>query len=353
MQTKRLAARLLLVPFFLFTAYGCVFFSSLNATKTGLTSEGKTTLSLYSARVPELISPVLKAYTKKTGVQFKLHTDKAAVLATKLEAEGASSSVDLFLTVDAGNLWAAAEKGLLAPTQSVVLEKNIPANYRDSKGRWFGMSLRARTIVYAAKKVKAASLSTYEDLGSSKWAGKLCLRTSKKVYNRSLVAGMLATTDASKVKQVVTGWADNLATSVFSNDTKLLQAIADPASPCAVGVVNTYYLGRLVKKDSAFPVNIHWPNQASTGVHVNVSGIGITKHSKNKKAAAAFMEWLSGTEAQGLFADLNMEFPANSSVSASTLVKKWGNFTASKVPLEQLGRLQLAAVKLMNEAKYK
>ena len=328
----------------------CIFFQS---NKKDNRAETPPTLSLYSARIPELINPVLSAYTKKTGVEFRLHTDKAAKLATRLKVEGEASNVDLFLTVDAGNLWAAAEKGLLAPIASDKLNANIPAQYRDSLGRWFGMSLRARTIVYAPAKIDQKSLTTYEDLADSKWAGKLCLRTSKKVYNRSLVASMLAQASPEATEKTVAGWVENLATSVFSNDTKLLEAIADPASPCAVGIVNTYYLGRLLKKDDAFPVQIFWPNQATTGVHVNVSGIALTKYSKNKAAAIAFIEWLSGSEAQGLFADLNMEFPANPMLKPSTLVQTWGTFRPSKVKLEQLGKLQLAAVKLMNEAGYK
>ncbi len=332
----------------------CIFFSTPEKNDANIGKEKNApTLSIYSARVPELINPVLEAYTKKTGTKFKLHTDSAAKLATKLEIEGKSSSVDLFLTVDAGNLWAAAEKNLLQPIGSSVVEANIPTNYRDNDGLWFGISLRARTIVYAPSKVSANALSTYEDLAKSKWAGKLCLRTSKKIYNRSLVASMLSESKTKEVQKTISGWVENLATSVFSNDTKLLKAIADKASPCALGIVNTYYLGRLLKKDPSFPVKVFWPNQATSGVHVNVSGIGITKYSRNKAAAVAFVEWLSGSEAQGLFADLNMEFPANPELKATTLVRDWGDFIPSKVPLQQLGKLQLAAVKLINEAKYK
>jgi iron(III) transport system substrate-binding protein len=225
-------------------------------------------LVVYSARKEHLVKPLFDAYTKKTGVNIKYITDKAAPLLARLQAEGKNSPADMLITVDAGNLWQAAERGVLAPVQSAVLNKNIPAHLRDKKGRWYGLSVRARTIVYATDRVKDGELNTYEGLADSKWKGRLCLRTSKKVYNQSLVAMMIAQKGEKEAEAIVKGWVANLATAPFSNDTKTMKAIA--AGQCDVGIVNTYYYGRLMKKTPDTKLALFWPNQNDRGVHVNM-----------------------------------------------------------------------------------
>lgn len=198
---------------------------------------------VYTARIDELIKPVFDAYTAKTGVKVKFITDKEAPLMARLQAEGANTPADLLITVDAGNLWQAEQMGILKPLQSTVIEQNIPSQYRSSTGSWTGLSLRARTIVYSTERVKPAELSTYEALADSAWASRLCLRTSKKVYNQSLTATLIETHGAAKTETILKGWVDNLATDVFADDTALLQAI--DAGQCDVGLVNTYYFARL------------------------------------------------------------------------------------------------------------
>lgn len=308
-------------------------------------------LVVYSARNEQLIQPVFLAYTKETGVQIRFITDKEGPLLERLKAEGANTPADILLTVDAGNLWHAAREGVLAPVTSQVLKENIPAHLRDSEDRWFGFSIRARTIVYNTRTVSPAELSTYEELGGPKWKGRLCLRTSKKVYNQSLVAMMIAELGEARTQTVVASWVRNLATDVFSDDTKMMEAIA--AGQCDVGIANTYYYGRLMRKEPGLPLALFWANQKDRGVHVNVSGAGVVAHGTRKAAAVKFLEWLSSEKAQQLFADLDMEYPVNPRVRPSPTVAAWGTFKQDLINVSKAGELQLQAVKLMDRAGYK
>lgn len=306
---------------------------------------------VYSARKEHLIKPLFDAYQKKTGIKIKYITAKAGVLFEKLRSEGPNTPADMLITVDAGNLWNAAKAGLLTRVDSETLNSNIPAHLKDPENRWFGLSVRARTIVYNTKKVKPADLSTYENLADSKWKNRLVLRTSKKVYNQSLVASLIATHDESAAEKIVRGWVNNLAIKPFANDTKVMEAIA--AGIGDVGIVNTYYFGRLMKKKPHLPLALFWPGQNGTGVHVNISGAGITTHAKNKAEAIRFLEWLSSAEAQSVFAGANMEYPANANVKAAPIVQAWGAFKANPMNVALYGQLQSDAIKLMDRAGYK
>ncbi len=306
---------------------------------------------VYSARIEQLIKPMFDAFTKETGIKVRYLTDKEGPLLERLKAEGKSTSADVLLTVDAGNLWQAAKEGLLKPVDSKVLEANIPPYLQDPQNRWFGLSVRARTIVYNKNKVKPSELSTYEALGDPEWKGRLCLRTSKKVYNQSLVAMMLAEHGEAKTEKIDESWVSNLATDPFADDTKAMEAVA--AGQCDVTVVNTYYFGRLMEKNPKLPLAIFWPNQKGTGVHVNVSGAGIAAHAKNEKGAIKLLEFLSSEKAQNLFADANMEYPANPKIKPDPAVASWGDFAQNRINVARAGELQAAAVKLMDRADYK
>jgi iron(III) transport system substrate-binding protein len=312
---------------------------------------GAAEVVVYSARNEQLIKPLFDAYTKESGVQVKFITDKEGALLQRLKAEGQNTPADVLLTVDAGNLWEAAREGLLQPVQSKVLSVNVPAHLRDPGNQWFGLSVRARTIFYNPRQVKPAELSTYEDLGNPKWKGRLCLRTSKKVYNQSLVAMLIAEHGEAKTEEIVKSWVANLATDPFPDDTKMLEAVA--AGQCDVGIANTYYFGRLMEKKPSLSLAVFWPNQKGGGVHVNVSGAGVTKHAKQGKEAVALLEWLSSTKAQNLFADVNMEYPVNPSVKPDPAVAAWGSFKQNVINVSKAGELQAAAVKLMDRAGYK
>ena len=303
---------------------------------------------VYSSRIDELIKPVFDAYTKKTGVAIKFITDKEAPLIARLKAEGANTPADLLITVDAGNLWQAEQEGVLQPTKSDIIDANIPAQYRSSTDSWTGLSLRARTIFYSTERVKPEELSTYEALADKNWEGRLCLRTSKKVYNQSLTATLIEAHGAEKTEEIVKGWVNNLATDVFPDDTALLQAI--DAGQCDVGIVNTYYFGRLHAQNPQLKAKLFWPNQQDRGVHVNLSGIGLTKHAPNPDAARKLVEWMTSAEAQSIFADINMEYPANPDVKPSAEVAAWGEFKADTIPVEVAGKRQAEAIKMMDRA---
>ena len=310
-----------------------------------------TPVVVYSARAEQLIKPIFDAYTAETGIPVQYTTDSEQPLIQKLKAEGQTSPADLLLTVDVGNLWYAAEEGVLRPVSSEVLAANIPANLRDPEQQWFAMSVRARTIVYDTRAVDPAELVGYADLADPKWQGRLCLRTSAKVYNQSLVAMLIAELGEARTEEIVRGWVANLATDVFPNDTKLLQAIE--AGQCAVGIVNTYYFGRLQKDNPEIPIGVFWPGADTGGVHVNVSGAGVTRHAKNPDGALALLEWMSQPAAQRMLGGDNMEYPANPAVAPHPLVAAWGDFTPNTMNVAAAGEYQAQAVRLMDRAGYR
>ncbi len=312
-------------------------------------------LIVYSSRAEHLIQPVFDLYTEQTGTEIQFITDKAGVLIERLKQEGESTPADVFITVDAGNLGYAAAEGLLLPLESTVLEVNVPEHLRDEQNRWTGLSLRARTIVYSTERVAPEELSSYEALGDEAFEGFLCLRTSKKVYNQSLVAMLIAEHGEEKTQQIVESWVNNLAVAPLSNDTKVMEAIV--AGQCDVGIVNTYYYGRLKAKNPDLPLALFWPNQeaeegAAKGVHVNISGAGVVKYSKRPAAAQALVEWMASDDAQAIFGGVNQEYPINPAIPVDPEVKSWGEFKASEQPLSQAFELQPAAVKLMDRAGY-
>lgn len=321
-----------------------------NAAEAVNTSE-PVTLTVYSARKEHLIKPLFDLYTEKTGTKIQYITDKASPLLSRLKSEAENTPADMLITVDAGNLWKAAEDGVLRTVESSVLETNVPENLQDDKNQWFGLSIRARTIVYAKDRVKEGELTTYEGLADDHWNGRLCLRTSKKVYNQSLVASMISNLGEEKTESIVAGWVNNLATDVFSNDTKAMNAVQ--AGQCDATVVNTYYFGRLQKKAADENLAIFWPNQNDRGVHINISGAGVTKHAKNPEAAIDLLEWLSSEQAQQQFAQLNQEYPVNTQVPAADDVVAWGEFKRDSLNVSEAGRLQPAAVKLMDRVNYR
>jgi iron(III) transport system substrate-binding protein len=305
---------------------------------------------VYSARSHYGQEPAFEAFTKETGITIQSFGGNSAELFERLRAEGDKTSADVLITVDAGELWRAAQAGLFAPIDSTILQANIPAHLRDPENRWFGLTVRARTIMYNPQTVKPEELSTYEALGDPKWKDRLCLRTSSHIYNQSLLATMIKRQGEEKVEAMVRRWVANNPT-LINSDTRILEAIA--AGQCDVGLTNSYYLGRLLDKDPTFPVRPFWANQQSTGTHVNISGAGITAHSKKRASAQKLIEFLSRPDSQQLFVNSNFEYPANPKTPLHPILAAWGTFKQDDINVATAGEFQVAAVKLADRAGYK
>ena len=328
------------------------FIAAWLALALGTLASATEEIVVYSARSEHLIKPLFDVYTQQTGTVIRYISGQAGGLIERLEKEGKNTPADLLITVDAGNLWHAANRGLLMPVNSDILKKNIPAHLRDPQNQWFALSVRARSIVYSTQRVNLTNLSSYEALAMENWKGRLCLRTAKKVYNQSLVAMMIAHNGEVATQKTVKGWVANLAMPPTSSDTKAIEAVI--SGQCDVTIVNSYYLGRLIKKHGAdYPARLFWANQNGRGTHVNISGAGITRHSKNKASAAKLLEWLSGRPAQAILAKSNFEYPANPQVPPAPIVQAWGQFKQDTRNVAEAGKLQTTAVKLMDRAGYK
>jgi iron(III) transport system substrate-binding protein len=304
---------------------------------------------VYSARHYGQMETAFAEFTKETGIEVRFTFGSDAELRERLKAEGRFTPADVLFTVDAANLWLAAQEGILRPINSDVLESNIPDYLQDPSNQWYALSLRIRTIAYHPDRVNPAEISTYESLADPKWAGRICWRPSTKSYTQSLVSSLIVHHGYDKAKEIVSGWAKN-SKEYIDSDTKILEAIA--AGGCDVGVVNHYYLARLLDKDANFPVKLLWANQDDRGVHVNASGAGVTTYARHPENAIRLLEWLSTERGQRLFADSNFEYPANPAVTPHELIKSWGEFKRDTVQISEIGSLQADAVKLMNEAGY-
>ncbi|KDP89117.1 iron deficiency-induced protein A [Cupriavidus sp. SK-3] len=315
-------------------------------------------LNLYTARHYQTDEALYANFTKQTGIKINRIEGQEDPLLERIKSEGANSPADVFITVDIGRLWRAQQAGVFAPLKSSVLDSRIPANYRDPNGDWFGFSARARVIAYNKAAVKPGDIKSYEDLADPKWKGKLCIRSSGHVYNLSLMSSLIAHDGEARTEQWTRGVVANLARAPKGGDTDQLKAVA--AGECDIAVANTYYIARILKsakpedKAVAEKLGVVWPNQASQGVHMNISGGGMLKHAPNKASARAFLEYLSSDEAQRYFADGNNEWPVVESVKISNpALEAMGSFKADKINVAELGKYQPQAQKVADKAGYK
>jgi iron(III) transport system substrate-binding protein len=335
-----------------------IFLVGITGTPTSLKGADQF-VNIYSARKEALILPLLKRFKKESGINYRLVTGKADGLLKRLEIEGSLSPADLFITVDAGRLQRAKQAGVLQPIDSPTLKQRIPSSLRDRENYWFGMSQRARTIIYNMKNVDTANLSTYEDLASPAWKGKLCIRSSGSVYNQSLVASMIEVNGIKNTESWARGLVQNFARPPTGGDTDLLKATA--AGQCDIALANTYYLGRMInskissERKSAQNLSVFWPNQGEgdRGVHVNVSGAGVTKYARNKKEALSLLEFLVTDESQEWYAEINNEYPVVKGAGISKTLESFGTFKADSINLTILGVNNPAAVKLMDRAGWR
>lgn len=307
-------------------------------------------LQIYTARHYDLEGAFGK-FTDETGITVEFISGDDAELLERLKAEGDDGPADLFMTVDAGNLWNAARQDELAAVDSPALEEAVPEDLRDPKGRWFGLAMRARTVTYNPDNVDPSEFDTedtYAGLADPKWAGRLCMRDATSSYTQSLVASLIDLHGRDRTLEIVEGWVAN-DVEIMSNDVLLLEAI--DAGVCDVGINNHYYLAREKEENPDLAVELFWASQDGAGTHVNISGAGVVSSSDNPEQAQRLVEWLA-TDGQNAFVDANHEFPVNPAVEPEPMIAAFGEFTRMPLNAEAYGDLNAEAVDLLAEAGY-
>ena len=336
----------------LFVLWSC---GSKSETEGGEATKG--VVNVYSHRHYPSDQELFKKFTETTGIEVNVVKAKADELMSRMETEGQDSPADILLTVDAGRLQRAKAKGLLQAVESEVINQQVPAAFRDKDNMWVGMTIRARLIAYAKDRVNAEDLSTYEALTEPKWNGKVLVRQSNNIYNQSLLASMIANKGEEGALAWAKGMVENMARDPKGNDRDQMKEVVKGTGD--VAVVNSYYIGLLLHKgDSAEravgeQIGVFFPNQETTGTHINISGAGVAKHSPNKENAVKFLEFLTSQEAQEVFASANFEYPVNPNVKPSELLQGWGEFKADTADFGKIGELNTKAVQLFDQAGWK
>jgi iron(III) transport system substrate-binding protein len=310
-------------------------------------------VNIYSYRQPELIKPLTDAFTAQTGVKVNV-AFLAKGMIERLAAEGDRSPADLVFTVDIARLSAVVEGGFTAPVESDVLDANVPENLRDPDGHWFGLTTRARIIYVSKERVSDGEVTTYEDLASPKWEGRICTRSGTNAYNVALTSAVIEHKGMEGAKTWLQGVKNNLARKPQGNDRAQVKAIW--SGQCDISVGNIYYMGQMLadeeQKEWADSVRIVFPTFEDGGTHVNVSGVALIKSAPNKDNAIMMMEFLSSPTAQEIYAAANFEYPIAPGTQADPLVQSWGTFTADDVNLMTLAANRPAALKLIEEVDF-
>lgn len=332
----------------------CLVYALPLENATSLKKEESGEVNVYSYRQPFLIKPMLDAFTKETGVKVNVKFAKEG-LVEKLLQEGEYSPADVLLTVDIARLKELADKNLVQPLNSDVIEKNIPAQYQSKDNRWFALTLRSRGVYSSRDRVgKLGADFDYLDLASPKWKGKICTRSGKHPYNISLVSAMIARHGEAKTKVWLEGVKSNLARKPQGNDRAQMKAIYEGL--CDVSLGNSYYLGKMLEdknqKAWADAIYLNYPAQNKQGTHVNISGMAMAKFAPNKQNAQQLMEFLTSDAAQQMYAQLNFEDPVKVGVERSPLVSSWGEYRADTLPLEEIADNHKNAMKLLDEVKF-
>ncbi|MDZ7642674.1 MAG: Fe(3+) ABC transporter substrate-binding protein [Desulfurivibrio sp.] len=313
-------------------------------------------VNLYSARQEALIKPLLDRFTAESGIKVNLVAGKAAALLQRLQSEGRHTPADVLLTVDAGNLRRAKSAGIFQPVSSPLLAEAVPAALRDPEGHWYGLSRRARVIVYAKERFEPATIDSYQDLADPGLGQRICIRSSSNIYNQSLVAAMIVHQGEEATEEWARGLVANMARPPQGGDRDQIRAVA--AGQCDLAVVNTYYLGGMINgsaadQEAVARVGLIWPDQDGYGTHINVSGAGVTRYADNYDNAVKLLEFLVGEEAQRWYAAANYEFPVRPGVDLAETVAAWGEFRADDINLALLGEYNPLAVRLMDRAGWR
>jgi iron(III) transport system substrate-binding protein len=329
----------------------------IGALATAGASAGDQVVNLYSARHYQTDERLYDEFTEETGIEVNRVEGKGDVLMARLASEGRNSPADVFITVDAGNLWRAEEAGLFQPVASKVLTERVPANLRHPDGYWFGFSTRARVIVYNKDQIDPAEISTYEDLADPKWKGKVCIRSSGSIYNQSLLASMIANDGEDAAEAWAKGVVANFARDPQGGDTDQIKAVA--AGECALALANSYYYARFMNSDDpddqavVEKTGVIFPNQDGRGTHVNISGGGVLAHAPHKEAAIKFLEYLASDSAQVYFANGNNEYPVAPSGAKNPALEKLGPFKVDPINVSAYGEYQPEAQRIFDRAGWR
>ena len=331
--------------------------AAVMASTLAISAAHAASVNLYSARKEALIKPMLDQFTAQTGIQVRLLTGSGDALLARLQNEGANTPADLFLTADAGNLHRAAEAKVFQPLGSTIAVNALPEYLHGTDQLWVGLSLRARPIFYSIDRVDPAQLNGYADLATPAWKGKVCIRSSDNIYNQSLTGALIEHWGEAATESWARGLVANFAKPPVGGDRDQISAVA--AGMCDLAVANTYYYGLMQassdakEREAASKVAIFWPDQAAHGTHINVSGIGLTRHAKNVDEARQLVEFFLSAEAQAWYAATNNEYPAVDAVGWSERLQSWGSFKQDRLPMAVLGENNAAAVRLMNRAGWR
>ena len=310
-------------------------------------------LTLFTERHYDVDQQLYDRFFEETGIKVNVVSAHADELMNRLATEGEDTAADVLMMADVGRLHVAAERDLLQAVISETLNANIPENFRQPEGLWFGLTMRARILVYHPDRVAVSELSTYEALTEPQWHGRVVTRTSTNVYSQSLVASMIAINGVEATRTWIQGLVRNFAHSPRGNDRDQAKQVMNGEAD--VAIMNTYYMGRMLnssdlyEREVAETLRVFFPNQTTTGTHINLSAAGVTKHAKNQANAIRFLEFLSGESAQGIFASANFEYPVNPRVEMDELLKSWGAFNAQDINLALLGVHAAQAAILMDE----
>ena len=313
-------------------------------------------VNIYSARHYPADEQLFARFTEETGIAVNQIKGTGSELMERIKLEGEQSPCDLFVTVDAGNLWRAQDQGIYQPVSSPELEQHIPANLREPGGLWFSFAKRARVFVYDTAKVKAEDLSTYEDLASDKWKKRILIRSSNNIYNQSLVASIIHNDGAEAAQNWCNGIVANMARKPKGGDIDQINALV--AGEGDIAVSNTYYFARMLSGDDDAlkakleKCKVFFPNQGTRGTHVNVSGAGVAKYSPNKDNAIKFLEFMISPEAQAIFAGANFEYPVRDGAEQAKVIASWGDFKEDEINVVELGRNNAEAVMIMDRADW-
>jgi iron(III) transport system substrate-binding protein len=309
-------------------------------------------VNIYSSRHYDTDEALYANFTEATGIQVNRIEGTPEELIARLQAEGANSPADIFLTVDAGRIWLADKDNLLQPVHSEVLNERIPAHLRHPDGHWFGLSQRGRVIFYAKDRVENPP-QTYEALADPAYKGMICIRTSSNVYNLSLMASMIANDGEEAAKAWAEGLLANLARAPEGGDSDQIKAVV--SGECDIAVANTYYFFRGIGNKEAGiiegvdNIGVVFPNQGDRGTHVNIAAAGVTAHAPHPDAAISFLEYLATPEAQAYFADQNYEYPAVIDATVAEVPASYGTFKSDTLNLGALGENQPRAQEIFNE----